>query len=583
MRFLRWLLGRFDRPSAAYWVVGIALFLSLPALGCPLVADDITHAKKWNAWMSGVASPESGGHILNDYFRFVPGNAAWYEHQLKHGIGAWWTTPDLKLAFWRPLSAAAHSIDHVLWHGNSWLMHLHTLIWYAALLLALNCLYRRFLAPTTATLALAVYAWDDAHGMLLSWVANRNALIAAVFGVVALIVHDRWIRDEFRHGVWLGPVVFAMALLAGEIGLSTLGYLCGHAAFVDRSRARIRLLRLTPYLILVVLWQILYSRAGYGAVGTGFYVHPLHEPLRFALQMAERVPVLALSQLTPFPADPWFLFPLAVKAAILPLGLGVVALLAWVAWPRLRADRDLRCWVAGAVFAFLPISVTFPSERNMIFVGIGIAPLLASVFVSEVEHSPVSRTSRFVILTFAAFHLVLAPLALPVKSLSTFGMNSMLTRSDADVPSGPSIVGKTLVFVRTESEAWLAFNLSRRETLGIPKPKALVLGLTLSDVSVQRIDDRTLRLRATNGFLDSPIHRLTRGLDRPFHVGDVIEPTGMTVTVMDVTPDARPQTVEFRFSTPLESEPWIWMRGKGMAAYEWKPPAVGETVLLRRD
>src|SRR5512133_678529 len=104
------LRGRWSGPA----VIAIAVVLALPALFSPLIADDNVHAVKWQQWSTGAAEPGSG-HILNDYFRFVPGDPASYRRSLERGIGNWWTAPDLKLAFWRPLSAASHVLDHLLW------------------------------------------------------------------------------------------------------------------------------------------------------------------------------------------------------------------------------------------------------------------------------------------------------------------------------------------------------------------------------------------------------------------------------------------------------------------------------------
>jgi hypothetical protein len=54
----------------------------------------------------------------------------------------------------------------------------------------------------------------------------------------------------------------------------------------------------------------------------------------------------------------------------------------------------------------------------------------------------------------------------------------------------------------------------------------------------------------------------------------------MKATVTDIVDGWRPQTVEFRFSAPLESPEWLWMRGDGRRLVGWTPPKVGETVVV---
>lgn len=54
----------------------------------------------------------------------------------------------------------------------------------------------------------------------------------------------------------------------------------------------------------------------------------------------------------------------------------------------------------------------------------------------------------------------------------------------------------------------------------------------------------------------------------------------MRATVVALTDDGRPGTVEFRFATPLESAGRRWMRGAGMGLVPWTPPPVGATVVV---
>jgi len=67
---------------------------------------------------------------------------------------------------------------------------------------------------------------------------------------------------------------------------------------------------------------------------------------------------------------------------------------------------------------------------------------------------------------------------------------------------------------------------------------------------------------------------------RPFHPGDVVKLSNMEATVTDVLKDGRPMKVEFRFASPLESSEWLWMRGTRTGLAAWKPPQVGETVVV---
>ena len=45
-------------------------------------------------------------------------------------------------------------------------------------------------------------------------VANRNALVAAVLALGALVTHDRWRRSGWATGGWLAPLLLGLGLLA---------------------------------------------------------------------------------------------------------------------------------------------------------------------------------------------------------------------------------------------------------------------------------------------------------------------------------------------------------------------------------
>lgn len=228
MRFLSWLTRRLEARWTARAVIALGVALALPSLFAPLVADEHLQAVRWREGRGGVVG------FLGDCFVFASGDLAEGRARMEH-LGAWWAAPDFRVAFWRPLSAATHALDLALWPGSAALMHAHTLLWFAALLACLDALFRRLMSARAALLALALYAWDDARGGLLSWVANRHALVAGVFCVGALLAHDRWRRDAWRHGAWLGPTLFSLGLLSSEMALATTAFLLGHARWIDRE------------------------------------------------------------------------------------------------------------------------------------------------------------------------------------------------------------------------------------------------------------------------------------------------------------------------------------------------------------
>ena len=186
----RWL----SSPRAPLGIVALALLLAAPALTVGLAADAHFH----RLILTGAPGlPWSGPWAMFTWADGVPAHA---RQLMDIGMIGWWADPAHKLAFARPLTAITHVLDYALWPASPVGMHLHSLAWFALGLWALARLYRRVQpasgGPMLASLTLCLFAIDDAHGLTLAWIANRNALVVLAFGALALDAHVR--RREAR-------------------------------------------------------------------------------------------------------------------------------------------------------------------------------------------------------------------------------------------------------------------------------------------------------------------------------------------------------------------------------------------------
>ncbi len=565
-------------PRFPIWVVLLALGLGLPSLWAPLIADDYIHRIRLSAehHFAGFNVPPY------DLFTFGSGEPEQRRQLMEEGAFAWWTAKGFKMAFWRPLSTATHVLDHHLWPDSAIAMHAHGLLWFGVLLLALAVLYGRFHPPWIAGLALCLYAFDDARGMVLAFVANRNALIAAVFAVGALIAYDRWRRDDWVPGKLLAPGLYTIALLGGESALAITGYLLGYALFLDRDSSFRRFVPLAPFGLITIVWALLYRSMGYGTHGSGIYMHPADEPVRFALALLERAPVLLLGQFAGPPSDLWLGYPPQVATGVYAFALLFIALFLRLLWPQLRAHPECRFWLFGSLIALIPVCATFPSDRLLVFVGIGamglVASFLASVFdrgaTSRDARPPVSR--RVAALLLVSIHLFLAPLLLPLRALTTLPLAAVVEGVNRSLPSGEALRERTLVVVSAPADGVVAYVPIQRAALDLPRPKRLrLLATGKADVQLTRLDAHTLRVRPAAGFIASEVERMVRSRSIPMSVGEQVELTDMSVEVTAVTVDGRPAEAEFRFDRPLEDPTWLWVRWDRSAFVPWQPPPIG--------
>ena len=106
------------------------------------------------------------GRPAFDLFRFASGVPAETEHAILTGHAPWWTALVLRIHFVRPLTGLLFAADDALAGSHALFYHLHSIVWYLALVLAVGALYRR-LFPSGLILAfLAVRIESHACGPL---------------------------------------------------------------------------------------------------------------------------------------------------------------------------------------------------------------------------------------------------------------------------------------------------------------------------------------------------------------------------------------------------------------------------------
>lgn len=197
-------------PRAPWIMAAVSVAFSLPALGLGLMADDHLH----RARIFGDPSIPPVDSVTLQLFEFMPGTDEGNAALADMGMIPWWAAPGLHASFLRPLSAWTHQADYLVWPRQPWLMHAHSLVWLALAVGVVALLYRRLHGSgAVAGLAALLLAMEDAHAGPAGWIANRNALIAMVFAVAALLFHDRWRRRRWIAGAVLAAGAYLLAPL----------------------------------------------------------------------------------------------------------------------------------------------------------------------------------------------------------------------------------------------------------------------------------------------------------------------------------------------------------------------------------
>ncbi len=573
----------------------VATVLGVPALWAGLQSDDVFHQAlvRETPW----ATEYLGGQW--DVFRFLDGDAERTRALMDVGFMPWWTVPEARFHFLRPLTVVTHLFDHYVLGNRPLLMHLHGLLWYGGVVVLAGLLYRRVHgACWIAGLATLLYAIDDAHAVPAGWLANRNGLVAVFFGVAVVLLHIRWRGSVGEGGAksprWgsilaglLAPVALIAGLLGNEGAIGACAYVFAYAVFLDRGSWRTRLLSLLPYAVVVLAWRWYYDLGNYGTAASQLYIDPGSEPLRFLTEACIRAPIMLLAQWGFPPAMPFTFLPVPAQRG---LWACAVIFLLWLVSglaPLVRRDRIARFWALGMVLALVPACAAFPQDRLLMFVGLGamglLARFLATLFekdTHEVGAWTQRRSVRGLLWTMVVLHLALAPVLYTGQLLLFDGLMRPMTRCLFETEFDDSIGEKTVVAVGTWNVFFTSYLPLAREMEGLPVPKrvrnlAPNAGVPIR-TELRREDAHTLVVTPSIGF---PYY-LVRDDAHAFQPGDVVTLEGMRIEVREVVRRGWPKEVAFRFDVPLEDASLVWVVLEENQFVAFVPPAIGKTVTL---
>ena len=558
----------------------LAAVLSSPAYFADYQVDDWVH----QARLRGDPILPNQTHAILELFTFMDGSQAHHEYTVSAGSVPWYTPSDMLANFLRPVSAATHWLDDAVARGVPLVAHVHNLLWYVVVVVLATWLFRSVYrdrassAGIVAGLAAVAYAIDDAHGLPVAWIANRNGIITCAFGLAILLLH----RRAVSRGAWpvAAVALLPVGLLAGEATLAVLAYLLAHALFLEGGPLRGRLLRLAPYCAVVAVWRAVYSHLGYGARGSGLYLDPGREPLAFLAGVVQRLPLLLADQWFGAPSLPVNFFPPWLQAITVIVLAGLLVALGWIVWGRLRGWATARFWATGMLLAAVPVCATFPANRLLWFVGLGGAGLLAE-FVVGAWGAP-HRLPRWTARGLVAVHIVLAPIGFIANAASIDVMaQAMFERCEEVIPDTPLVAGKTAVFVNSNALCAGHARVIRAVQGGTVWRASVLMASAAVDVDVIGVDDHTVEVRPRGGYHRHAPDQLFRAGSDPMPVRAQVHLSGSTVTIVEHNADGYASAARFRFDVPLRDPSLIWRSYEAFKVVEFVPPMPGEHRLLR--
>lgn len=595
---------------AALAVLGVAF--SWPALEAGLLNDDFMQravlagpsAQTDRLALVGLAPEGSGrlGRVLADLYVAVSPETN-LEPLTDYGALPWWTYEGYRVAFWRPAASLTYWLDYRLFAASPVLMHVHSILWFAAVVLAVCLLYRRVIdSAWIAGLAGLFFVLDDGTYFPTMWLANRNLLVCLFLAALTLICYDRWRRDGWRAGALAAPACLLVSLLAAEAGIATCAYLFAYEVTLGRGRWTQRLAALLPSVAVVLAWRLLYNLFGYGAAGGGFYFDPVREPIGYALALLQRAPFLLGGQWTTLPPELHSFMPF--WSTLLAWSIMALAALGFplLMWPFLKSHARARFWLLGMYLSALPFCATIPMARSLAFVAVGAFGLIAEFVAGARRQSswmPAGWWRVNPILWLATFFIVAhGPLALLFRIAAPASVSAVQAEMAEVTAIGPSddMTEQDLVVVNAPNPSALLYEPFSRAHDGRPLPRHVrVLAPGYGEVLVERTGPQQLTVRsAADSLFDCQrpgrpdfvyFYRYLsdmRGPAHPLRAGQRITLPGMTVTAQRVDARGLAVQVTYDFDVPLEdaSLRWLWWDWDEDVYRPFELPAVGQTRRL---
>ena len=542
---------RSTRPWA--WVLGIlvvAAAIRIHALAVGFVMDDYAQL----AMLAGAYPVEREPWDLFSFCR-TPQELSGL---VTSGAFPWWSDPELRLSTLRPLPSLLIWLDvrafglEARWH------HAHTFVWWVAMLLVVARLLLRVLPVRWALLAFALYALDECHAQPLAWLANRNAILATTFGMLAVHAHVRWREAGPERSRWLAVLLIILALGCGEAALGAFGFLLAYE-LVRRDRS---LGALWPLLVVLLVWALLHRGGGYGADFSGVYVDPVAEPRHWLAAAVVRAPILLADLAFAVPTGQLALGGRAMALQAVLGGVALVAALLWLGPARVRRtelERERIRWFAvAAVLSLLPMLSAFVSARLLVMPAIAAHVLLAAVVLEGLDArltpGAAARARTALAAALVVAHLGLAPWwgIREIAELRSFG--AAVDRAAVAMPIDDAVIaGKTVIVLGAADPSTLLYPPLIRSARGLTRPRRwMVLSAAPGPGRLRRVDAQTLEIEVESGMLRADVEQMFRREDRPVRVHEVIAWGDARVEVLAADAEGFPVRVRYSFATSLD-------------------------------
>lgn len=560
-----------DPMRAKKWTLALAALIGLGTLRMGHFVDDYV----FRAVMKGLPWFHQGGTEL---YTLGPGDPETIRPYIERGPYPWWTDDTFAARFFRPISSLTMTFDYGF--DAAWPGHLQSALWWLLVVAAVCALMPRLLRPRAAAIAMLLFVVEDSHFVVVTWVANRHALVSSAFALWGFWAWLRGRQDGARWGLPLALLLFALALCSGESAMGVLAFVGAWELFGREAPLKDRVRGLAPLAVLGVAYVINYKLGHYGTRGSDIYLDPSKQPLDFLVAAPARFLTL-LSPLTlNVPAD---IFVVDWKVAAALAVTGATGALLWTLagrslWPSLdvKHRRAIGWLCAGCAASMVPVLAAFPGDRLLFATSFGACALLAVLVDAAFA------TGRWKKPAVVALGLQLLPASIiwvaGAPGLATF--DGAFRRFALEVGVSDEAMRGRVILVTAPDVFSAAYVGLIRFIEGKGHPRSYnIISAAPADHRLTRTGAQSFELEPVGGpFLRTSMERLFRNPKiRPFTVGERARIGAAQVTVVALT-DGLPARIRVELDGPVENYTLVrWEQGKIRAL---ALPEVGQSLTL---
>lgn len=558
-------LQRFlQHPQAVKWVFVLAMVLVLPSLWAGLFADDYGHLLRLT---QPSLFPLSHFPDLYHLFVFIIDNPQWRELQYSYSLLPWWTESQLQVAFFRPLAELSHAFDADYLRPYSSLMHVHSLVWYALLLLMLHRFYHELSNDNVfVVLSFLLFAVDASHGFTVAWLANRNALMAGFFVLLSVGLFIRS-RNNDKAGLYvLSHGCFVLALLCGELGISVLAFIVAYSVVLEKYRGWRAYRPLLPFMAIVCLYLGFYYLAGFGAKGS-FYLDPRDDIYSFLSHLLPRFFTAFSMQFNLLPLHLLDRFPTLVSFC----GVFIFVGLSFYVW--ISRNRLALFFLLSTTLLIFPAALAPMQERNLLIAGFASSALLALLLQFLFAGS--AKLGRGLAVLILIFHLPVSALGMLAMSYAPAIVNKPAQAMADSMPS--SWQDKHIIAIGVPMFDAAFMPLVYLWQGGILPKSIWQLSAHTEDLRVQQIAEQSWLLENPKGLLQGADFLLRDTDKNPLQVSQRISMGDAYIDIKAVDQRGIPIAIIFTIKDITVAD-WQWVEWQKGRWQVFRPMAIVDNI-----